>query len=132
MSSPRHTHNLVRDSAGREICSICHQVVIKPILSSDDPRLVDAGFHRSGGNYEDDDMTAPPLPEVLIGLYYSGPAIGLPHAPVAPYIELVAQEEGRRFDKGKSKLVGGPDYLWEHLCEGWLKHVEKYRKSDKR
>src|ERR1700757_3780323 len=119
----RHTHNPVSDHAGRQICSICHQVIIKPILSSDDPRLVDAGLHRSGGRYEE--QRYPPLPEMLIALYFNGPALGLPRAPKAPYIDCVAQEAGRR-----SKGLGNLDDVWTDLHRGWLENDQ--RKQDQK
>jgi hypothetical protein len=127
----RHTHTPVRQSDGRDVCSACSQVIINPIRTSDDPRLQDAGYHRSGGN-QDDYSDMPPLPEVLLALYFNGPALGLPRAPVAPYIDIVAEEEGRRFEAGTSKLAGGPDYLWIYLYEGWIDYVEQYGTNRKR
>lgn len=123
MTSPRHKHTLQTDRTGRDICTVCNQVVTKPILSSDDQRLVDAGFHRSGGNYVEDLQTFPTLPEILIALYHNGPALGLPRAPVAWYIEVVAQEEGRRY-----RMFGVPDPvpdIWADLYRRWLEHVQR-------
>jgi hypothetical protein len=93
----RHVHILVKDQLGQDVCSVCHQVVINPIFSSDDPRLQPPEiFYR--------------LPDVLVTLYYEGPEYGLPRAPIAPYVRDIAEFEGQinRYD---------PQDLWDILAE---------------
>jgi len=48
----RHVHTPVRDNLGQMVCTSCRQIVLNPITSSDDPRLHQAGFMRTGGNLE--------------------------------------------------------------------------------
>jgi hypothetical protein len=113
----RHEHSPVPDGQGREICRFCHQVLVKPILSSDDPRLVDAGLNRSGS--DDDELgyaPLPPLPDLLIALYHEGPSFGLAKAPAAHYVHLAAQEEGRRYENDIATLVGGLEDMWTTLA----------------
>lgn len=116
MTPPNHKHSPVRDAAGREICSTCNQLIVHPITSSDDPRLQDAGFDR--GNRQDIELAMPPLPVVLITLYFNGQALGLATAPISWYVDNVAQEEGKRFEQHTTTLVGGPDDIWDELCKG--------------
>jgi hypothetical protein len=93
----RHTHHLYKDELGRDICSVCHMIVITPILSSDDPRLQPAVEYH-------------PLPDVLVALYYDGPEYGLPRAPVAPYVRDIAAKEG-----GINRY--NPEELWDKLAK---------------
>lgn len=86
----RHEHTPVTGSDGRSICTGCRMVIVKPILSSDDPRLVNAGLMRSPHHREDDPVDEQmTLPELLIALHDVGPDYGYRRAPVAPYILLV-------------------------------------------
>jgi hypothetical protein len=117
MTPPNHKHSPVTDAAGREICSTCNQLIINSIKSSDDPRLQDAGFDR--GSRQDVELSMPPLPVVLLTLYFNGPALGLAKAPISWYVDNVAQEEGRRYEQGTATLVGGPDDIWDELCKEW-------------
>lgn len=92
-----HAHTPVMDSEGHNICSTCREIIITPIMSSEDPRLQpEEVFYR--------------LPDVLVALYYEGPEYGYPRAPVAPYIRDVAAHEGElnRYD---------PQYLWDELAD---------------
>jgi len=93
-----HTHTTVKDPLGHDLCTVCHQIVITPILSSDDPRLQPAE-----PNY-------PPLPEMLVTLYYDGPDFGYYRAPVAPYVRDVASLEG-------NKARYNSEDLWDILSE---------------
>lgn len=117
MTPPNHKHSPVTDAAGREICSTCNQLIINSIKSSDDPRLQDAGFDR--GSKQDAELTMPPLPVVLVTLWANGPALGLASAPISWYVDAVALEEEKRFNQGTSRLVGGPDDIWDELCKEW-------------
>jgi hypothetical protein len=93
----RHVHTLVKDSEGRDICSVCREAVINPIMDTDDPRLQpEEVFYR--------------LPDVLVALYYEGPEFGYPRAPVAPYVRDIAAFEGElnRYD---------PQVMWDILAE---------------
>lgn len=89
----RHEHTLVRDSSGRDVCSVCRKVVIVPIKSADDPRLDGAGLRRSGEDISDamadDILCIHSLPELLIALYHEGPEFGYAKAPVAPYVQQI-------------------------------------------
>jgi hypothetical protein len=107
----RHEHTPVPDGQGRLVCRFCNQVIIKPITSSDDPRLTDAGLHRSGGD-QFEQTGYPPLPEMLITLYHAGPEFMLAKAPAAHYVHLTAQEEGRRFELSDSN---DPGDIWAML-----------------
>lgn len=99
----RHVHTPVEDSKGQMICTACSQIVVKPILSSEDPRLQGAGLHRSGG--EDFEIPFPlPLPVQLILM----DDWGWPEAPIAPYVVMVAQVAQ---DRGEDV-----DDLWERLA----------------
>lgn len=88
----KHEHTTITDDKGQEVCSSCHQIVIKPIIDSDDPRLAKAGFMRSG-HHEKQPLHDPmPLPEILIAMYDQSQG----DFPVAPYIIITMTEHGKR------------------------------------
>lgn len=82
----RHEHTTRTDDSGREVCTTCSKVVIKPITSSDDERLINAGLQRSDDRV--DDPFHAPLPEQLIAMYNETHG----EFPVAPYIIQVLQQ----------------------------------------
>lgn len=110
-------HTPVTNSQGQDICTMCGQIVVKPILNSDDERLQGSGFMRSG--HHDDEDEYPPLPELLIELHFNGPFFGYSSAPIAPYIEIVATHIGEQ-SQGKIDL----DDIWDDLCEEIDNHGE--------
>jgi hypothetical protein len=89
--SSGHVHSTVKNDQGQDICRSCGQIVITPILDFDDSRLQGAGAMRSPTVEYPDEL--PPLPIVLVTLYYDGPEYGYSKAPIAPYVELVAMKE---------------------------------------
>lgn len=91
----RHEHTVATSIGGRDIC-YCGQQIFKPITSSDDPRLETAGFMRSGE--EEGVYFCSPLPLILIALHEEGPEYGFVHAPIAPYLTIIAMEQSRRHD----------------------------------
>lgn len=95
----RHTHTLIRNSAGQDICSGCWQVVTEPITSSDDPRLQGAGLMRSPHHNADNVIVERmPLPQLLIALYNEGPEFGFARAPAAPYVLAIIELHVKRRD----------------------------------
>lgn len=120
VNPPQHTHRTRRNHQGQEVCLECHLILSNPILESDDERLVDAGFMRSEHHIADNQPYGeyPPLPEVLIALYYNGPALGLPSAPVAQYVEQTAIIETR-----KQNSMAYSDDIWQNLYEGWQRNA---------
>lgn len=115
MTFAQHVHTPRRDSSGRDICSSCQSVVITPILSSDDPRLVNAGFQRS--NERNTEEIILPLPELLIWLYYNAHTIQLINAPVSWYINEVSRE----LHEASGGLLGvnNLDEYWTMLHTRW-------------
>lgn len=102
MTFAQHVHTPQRDSQGRNVCTTCYAIVITPILDSDDPRLKDAGFQRSGDNvHPEGEDRAFTLPELLVSLYYEQ------DAPAAWYV----------IEIGRS--CNWDDSVWDHLYEGW-------------
>lgn len=97
----RHEHTLRTNERGQDVCMSCSKIVIKPITSSDDPRLENAGLHRSGGQTQESPFPAP-LSIQLISMYNESWG----DFPVAPYLITVLEEHGRR--------GGDPD--WGHLA----------------
>lgn len=110
MTSPGHVHNITRSPRGEDMCTSCGEIVIQPILDHDDPRLHGAGQMRSpkpSVEYQDE---LPPLPILLITLYYDGPEYGYAKAPIAPYVETVALKE--------QAITGGiAEDFWHKLSE---------------
>ena len=93
-----HVHHIVRSPRGQDICTSCGEIVIQPILGWDDERLKGANEIQHTDvwgpeGYEFAPPELPPLPMVLITLYYDGPEYGYPKAPIAPYVELIAMRE---------------------------------------
>lgn len=89
-----HVHHTVRTPRGQDICTSCGEIVITPILGFDDERLHGGKPDVWGPEgYEFAPLELPPLPMVLITLYYDGPEYGYAKAPIAPYVELVAMRE---------------------------------------
>lgn len=102
MTFAQHVHTPRRDSQGRNVCTTCSAIVITPILDSDDARLKDAGFQRSGDNIVTHaDNQVDTLPELLVNLYYEH------NAPAAWYaIEI-------------GKACNWYESIWDDLYEGW-------------
>jgi hypothetical protein len=88
-----HVHHIVRSPRGQDICTSCGEIVIKPILGWDDERLRGDVVPDVWGPEGYEFAEWPPLPIVLITLYYDGPEYGYAKAPIAPYVELVAMRE---------------------------------------
>lgn len=118
MSSPRHVHTPLPDSAGRLICTTCRAMVIIPILSSDDPRLKGAGFQRGGIRVDESGdggvvgwLTSqyPPLPELLIALWDEPDTFRCSKAPVSFYIDAVASQW----------IPDKEESLWDQLLLRW-------------
>lgn len=101
----RHTHTLVRNSQGQDICTGCWQQVIKPIQSSDDPRLEQSGFMRSPHHEEDRPKLSMLLPDFLVYAYNETQG----DFPYAPYIMIIMLEHDRRGDLSET--------LWESLAQ---------------
>lgn len=115
---PGHTHTPQPDSQGRQICSTCQSMVLNTITSSDDPRLVNAGLMRTRSR----EVTSVdsvdnwlPLPELLISLYYNAEVIGLINAPVAWYVDRIANIVGDR-----AILTGQSEAnMWNDIHKDW-------------
>lgn len=107
-----HKHILRKDELGRNVCMTCREIVVTAITDFSDDRLHGAGYDPRPRDYQSDEFEGPlpPLPVVLITLYYDGPEYGYAQAPIAPYIEMVAIHEDR-------KEGADLENLWVELSE---------------
>lgn len=96
----RHEHTTVRNPQGQDICTSCWQQVVKPIYSSDDPRLNESGFMRSP-HHEEERLAQLPhnLPMFMFVSYDV----------VLPYALMVVD-----FEETRAEVVE-PDSLFEFL-----------------
>lgn len=95
-TAQRHEHTLITNAQGQDVCSSCHQIVFKPITSSDDPRLEEAGFMRSVHHEQEREpvISVMPLTSMLLWAYNETDG----DFPVAYYMVHVINEHGRRGD----------------------------------
>lgn len=79
----RHKH-VTRMEGGREVCIGCLQVIVNPIIASDDSRLEGAGLQRTTLPENELEPIVMPLPAWLLTLWEDGPEYGFMKAPCRP------------------------------------------------